>query len=71
VKLNVLPNGNVVESVQKLRDLAPTQYAHRYLTRKPKAFFDDCLQLPPGPGLVACVTTWSADSASGCPVCPF
>ena len=70
-KLNVLPNGNVVESVQKFRDFKPTEYTHRYVTRKPKAFFDDCLQQPPGPKLVECVTTWSANTASGCPVCPL
>lgn len=68
--VNVLPNGNAVESVNPFRDLSPTSVSHAYVTRKPAAFFDGCLALPPGPELFACFRTWSAGAASGCAVCP-
>lgn len=68
--LNVLPNDNVVRSVNPFRDMSPTTVSHAYMTRKPAAFFDACLALEPGPELFACLTTWSDALASGCPVCP-
>jgi hypothetical protein len=69
-RLNVLPHGSVARSVDPFRDLSPTTVSYAYLTRKPAAFFDACLALPLGPELFACLTTWSAGGASGCPICP-